>query len=116
MDGDDAGRLPQVRLDDDEALERDALFFYVGWRLRTGVARTLCCQLRDDGFAVDSELKTKVDRVFAAGNGADPRALVTVVAGPGVSAAVAINVQLSLEGADRAVAGSRAPAPASEVR
>jgi thioredoxin reductase len=117
LDGDAAGRLRHVVLDNGETLERDALFFYVGWRLRTDVARTLGCELRDDGsIAVDSEQKTTVDRVYAAGNCADPRALVPTAAGSGVTAAVAINVRLSLEDADRAVAGSRAAAPASEVR
>src|SRR3954451_9878661 len=46
LDGDD-GRLRQVRFGDGETLERDALFFYVGWRLRNDVARTLGCELRD---------------------------------------------------------------------
>jgi thioredoxin reductase len=107
--GDTGGREPRERA------AVYALFFYVGWRLRTDVARMLGCQLRDDGsIAVDSEQKTTVDRVYAAGNCADPRALVPTAAGSGVTAAVAINVRLSLEDADRAVAGSRAPA--SEVR
>ena len=35
------GRLRRVRLGDGQTLERDALFFYVGWRLRNDVARTL---------------------------------------------------------------------------
>ena len=85
LEGDDDGRLRRVNLDDGETLERDALFFYVGWQLRTGVARTLGCQLRDDGsIAVDSEQKTTVDGVYAAGNCADPRALVPVAAGSGL--------------------------------
>ncbi len=106
-----------MRLDDGETLDRDALFFYVGWRLRIDVARTLGCRLCDDGsIAVDSGQATTVDRVYAAGNCADPRALVPAAAGSGVTAAVAINTRLSFEDADRVVADSRAPAPASEVR
>jgi pyruvate/2-oxoglutarate dehydrogenase complex dihydrolipoamide dehydrogenase (E3) component len=94
-------------------LDRDALFFYVGWRLRVDVARTLGCRLGDDGsIAIDSGQATTVDRVYAAGNCADPRALVPAAAGSGVTAAVAINARLSFEDADRAVADSRAPAPA----
>jgi thioredoxin reductase len=117
LEGDDDGRLHRVHLDDGETLDRDALFFYVGWRLRNDVARTLGCELRDDGsVAVDSDQATTVDRVYAAGNCADPRALVPVAAGSGVAAAVAINVRLSLEDADRALASSRVAAPASEVR
>jgi thioredoxin reductase len=117
LDGDGTGRLRRVRLDNGETLDRDALFFYVGWRLRIDVARRLGCRLRDDGsIAVDSGQATTVDRVYAAGNCAEPRALVPAAAGSGVTAAVAINARLSFEDADRAVADSRAPAPASEVR
>jgi thioredoxin reductase len=116
LEGDGDGRLRRVRLESGETLERDALFFYVGWRLRNDLARTLGCQLRDDGsIAVDSEQATTVDRVYAAGNCADPRALVPVAAGSGVAAAVAINVRLSLADADHAVGDLRA-APASEAR
>jgi thioredoxin reductase len=115
LEGDADGRLRRVRLEHGETLERDALFFYIGWRLRNDVARGLGCGLRDDGsIAVDSEQATSVDRVYAAGNCADPRALVPVAAGSGVAAAVAINVRLSLEDADRAV-DPRA-ARASEIR
>jgi thioredoxin reductase len=117
LDGDDGGRLRRVLFDNGETLDRDALFFYAGWRLRNDVARTLACQLRDDGsIAVDSEQATTVDRVYAAGNCAEPRALVPTAAGSGVAAAVAINVRLSFEDADHAVARSRAPAPDSENR
>jgi thioredoxin reductase len=117
LEGDDDGRLRRVRLANGETLDRDALFFYVGWRLRNDVARRLGCRLREDGsIAVDSEQATTVDRVYAAGNCAEPRALVPAAAGSGVTAAVAINVRLTFEDADRAVADSRAPAPASKVR
>src|SRR4051812_19559018 len=117
LEGDDQGRLRRVVLDDGETLDRDALFFYVGWRLRSDLARRLGCRLRDDGsIAVDAEQATTVDRVYAAGNCAEPRALVPTAAGSGVTAAVSINVRLALEEADHAVASSHAPAPASEVR
>jgi thioredoxin reductase len=115
LEADADGRLRRVHLDDGETLERDALFFYVGWRLRNDLARMLGCRLRDDAsIAVDTAQATTVDRVYAAGNCTDPRALVPTAAGSGVAAAVAINVRLSLEDADRAVAASRAPA--SEAR
>ncbi|MEA2284640.1 MAG: hypothetical protein QOJ21_683 [Solirubrobacteraceae bacterium] len=111
------GRLRQIRLDDGKTLDRDALFFYVGWQLRNDLARALGCELRDDGsIAVDADQATTVDRVYAAGNSTDPRALVPMAAGSGVAAAVAINARLSIEDADRAVAASRAGAPASQVR
>ena len=99
------GRLRRVRLGDGQTLDRDALFFYVGWRLRNDLARTLGCELRDDGsIAVDANQATTVDRVYAAGNCSDPRALVPVAAGSGTAAAVATNTRLSFERADRAVA------------
>src|SRR3954463_11485098 len=101
----DNGCLRRVRLGDGQTLDRDSLFFYVGWRLRNDVARTLGCELRDDGsIAVDSDQATTVDRVFAAGNCSEPRALVPAAAGSGTTAAVAINARLSFEDADRAVA------------
>ena len=84
-------------------LDRDALFFYVGWRLRNDVTRRLRCELHDDGsIAVDSSQATTVDRVYAAGDCADPRALVPAAAGSGATAAVAINARLSAEDADHA--------------
>jgi thioredoxin reductase len=99
------GRLRRIRLGDGQTLGRDALFFFIGWRLRNEVARTLGCALRDDGsIAVDANQATTVDRVYAAGNCAEPRALVPAAAGSGVTAAVAINARLSVEDADRAVA------------
>jgi thioredoxin reductase len=101
------GRLRRVRLDDGQTLDRDALFFYIGWRLRSDLARTLGCELRDDdSIAVDANQATTVDRVYAAGNCSDPRALVPAAAGSGATAAVAINARLSVEDADSAVARS----------
>ena len=103
----DNGRLRRVRLGDGQTLDRDALFFYIGWRLRNDLARTLGCELRDDGsIAVDSNQATTVDRVYAAGNCCEPRALVPAAAGSGATAAVAINARLSFEDADSAVARS----------
>ncbi|MDX6708114.1 MAG: hypothetical protein QOI48_3960 [Solirubrobacteraceae bacterium] len=113
LDADKDGRLRRVRLENGQTIDRDALFFYVGWELRNDLARTLGCQLRTDGsVAVDSEQATSVDRVYAAGNCAEPRALVPTATGSGVTAAVAINVRLSLEDADHAVAHARVPATA----
>jgi thioredoxin reductase len=110
----DNGRLRRVRLGDGQTLDRDALFFYVGWRLRNDVARTLGCELRDDGsIAVDSNQATTIDRVYAAGNCSEPRALVPTAAGSGVTAAVAINARLCFEDADRAVARATTAARSS---
>ena len=117
LETDEAGRLRRVRLDDGDMLDRDALFFHVGWRLRTEVARTAGCQLRDDGsIAVDAGQATSVDRIYAAGNCVDARALVPAAAGSGVTAAVSINARLSLDDANQAVADCGARAAASEIR
>jgi thioredoxin reductase len=115
LDSDDGGRLRRVHLEDGETLDRDALFFYVGWQLRNDVARSLGCEFDDDdSIAVDSSQATTVDGVYAAGNCADPRALVPAAAGSGATAAVAINARLSMEDAHHAVTSSRAPT--TEVR
>ena len=53
---------------------------------------------------MDPNQATTVDRVYAAGNCSEPRALVPAATGSGVTAAVAINARLSFEDADRAVA------------
>jgi thioredoxin reductase len=99
------GSLARIRLGDGQTLDRDALFFYVGWRLRNDVARALGCELRDDGsIAVDANQATTIDRIYAAGNCSEPRALVPAATGSGTTAAVAINARLSFENADRAVA------------
>src|SRR4051794_11160080 len=59
LEGDDDGRLHRVCFDDGETLDRDALFFYVGWQLRNHVARVLGCGLREDGsIAVDAQQAT----------------------------------------------------------
>jgi thioredoxin reductase len=103
LSNDDGGRLRRLHLDDGETLDRDALFFYVGWQLRNDVACKLGCQLRDDGsITVDANQATTVDRIYAAGNCTDPRALVPAAAGSGATAAVAINARLSMEDADHA--------------
>jgi thioredoxin reductase len=103
----DNGRLRRVRLGDGDTLDRDALFFYIGWRLRNDIARVLGCELRDDGsIAVDSNQATTIDRVYAAGNCSEPRALVPTATGSGATAAVAINARLTFEDADSAVARS----------
>ena len=101
---DTGGHLRRLSLKDGETLDRDAVFFYVGWQLRNDVAGRLGCRLHDDdSIAIDSSRATTVDRVYAAGNCADPRALVPAAAGSGATAAVAINARLSTEDADHAV-------------
>jgi len=43
LDSDGTAHLRQVQLQDGRTLERDALFFYVGWQLRTQLAHQLGC-------------------------------------------------------------------------
>jgi thioredoxin reductase len=103
FDSDGNGHLRRIQLKDSRTLERDAVFFFVGWQLRTQLADQLGCALRDDGsIAVDPGHATTVDRVYAAGNCVDPRALVPAAAGSGGSAAVTINARLSFEDANHA--------------
>jgi thioredoxin reductase len=98
------GRLRRLRLDDGDTVDRGALFFYVGWQFRNDIAHSLGCQFGDDGsIAVDSTQATTVDRVYAAGNCADPKALVPAAAGSGATAAATINARLSMEDAHLAV-------------
>jgi thioredoxin reductase len=116
LHGDGTGRLRRVRLDNGQTLHCDALFFHVDWQVRTDLARTLGCELREDGsIAVDASQATTLDRIYAAGNCADPRALVPAAAGSGVTAALTINARLSFEDADRAAAALRVQSPASEL-
>ena len=99
LDSDDGGRLRRLRLGDGETLDRDALFFYVGWQFRNDVARRLGCQLHDDGsIAVNLSQATTVDRVYAAGNCADPMLNVPMAIADGARAAVFVNVRLVGEG------------------
>lgn len=103
------GRLSAVHVHGGQTFQRDALFFYKGWRLRTKLAASLGCALRGDGaIVVDADQATTVDRIYAAGNCTEPRALVPVAAGAGVTAAVAINARLSFDAANRAVRASAA--------
>ena len=98
-----------------ETLDRDALFFYIGWQLRNDVARSA-------GLPVP---RRRLDRgrLRPSDDGRPclrrrqlrrPRALVPAAAGSGATAAVAINARLSMEDADHAVTSPRAPT--TEVR
>ncbi len=117
LDGHGTGRLRRVRLDNGETLDRDALFFYVGWRLR---------KRRRPHAGLPAARRRLHRRRFRPSDDRRPRlrrrqlrrtaARVPAAAGSGVTAPVAINARLSFEDADRAVADSRAPARASEVR
>ena len=113
-DGD--GRLTAIELAGRDPIERDALFFHVAMEPRNALATTLGCALEENGFitAAPEDRQTSVDRVYAAGNCADPMQNVSLAIADGARAAVAVNVRLVGEGVVQplpARAGS-APAPA----
>jgi thioredoxin reductase len=106
------GRLTAIELTGRPPLTRDALFFHIGFRPRTALAAAIGCALGEDGFviAAEQDRQTSVDRVYAAGNCADPMQTVPLATADGARAALAVNVRLVEEG----VLQSRArPADAS---
>ena len=68
------GQLTAIELAGREPIERDALFFHVAMEPRSALAATLGCALEESGFvtAAPDDRQTSVDRVYAAGNCADP--------------------------------------------
>jgi thioredoxin reductase len=94
------GRLTAVELAGRPPLERDALFFNAGFQPRTALAAHIGCALDERGFVVAAEQdrQTSVDRVYAAGNCADPMLNVPLSIADGVRAALAVNVRLVEEG------------------
>jgi thioredoxin reductase len=94
------GRLTAIELTGRPPLERDALFFNVGLEPRTALAAGLGCALDEGGFviAAEQDRQTSVDRVYAAGNCADPKQNVPMAIGDGARAAVAVNARLVGEG------------------
>jgi thioredoxin reductase len=97
---DQDGRLTAIELSGREPIERDALFFHVAMEPRNALATTLGCALEENGFvrAAPEDRQTSVDRVYAAGNCADPMQNVVMAIADGARAAVAVNVRLVGEG------------------
>jgi thioredoxin reductase len=96
----DEGRLTAIELVDRDPIERDVLFFHVAMEPRSALARSLGCALNDAGFivAAPEDRQTSVDRVYAAGNCADPMQNVPLAIADGARAGVAVNVRLVGEG------------------
>jgi thioredoxin reductase len=89
------GRLTAIEFAGRDRVERDALFFFVRMEPRTGLAEALGCELTEGGFVVAGEdRQTTVDRVYAAGNCADPMHNVPMAIADGTRAGVAVNVRL----------------------
>ena len=94
------GRLTAVELTGRPPVERDALFFHVGMKPRTELAAALGCELREGGYVAvaEQDRHTSVDRVYAAGNCADPMHNVPMAIADGARAGVAVNMRLLAEG------------------
>ena len=94
------GHLTAVEVAGREPIERDALFFHVAMEPRSALAVTLGCALEESGFitAAPDDRQTSVDRVYAAGNCADPMQNVVMAVADGARAGVAVNVRLVGEG------------------
>ncbi len=101
-----ADRLAGVQLADGDLVRCAAVFIRPHLAPRPdGLLAGLGCAVDEAGFAVvDATGRTSVAGVWAAGNVADPRAQVITAAGAGSAAAIAINADLVLADADRAVA------------
>jgi thioredoxin reductase len=92
------GHLTAIELAGREPLECDALFFMVRMEPRTALASTLGCELDERGYVVaGDDRQTSVDRVYAAGNCADPMQNVPMAIADGARAGVHINARLAAE-------------------
>ncbi len=94
------GHLTAIEFDGREPLERDALFFFLAMRPRTGLAAALGCELDDSGYVVAAPMTraTTVDRVYAAGNCTDPSQNVPMAISDGARAGAYINFRLVEDG------------------
>jgi thioredoxin reductase len=104
---DGADRLRGVELAGGEVVPRSALFVAPRFVARDDLLSQLGCALGDDGWvATDPGGRTSVPGVWAAGNVADPMAIVITSAAAGSSAAAAVNLDLVQEDVDRALAAA----------
>lgn len=94
------GQLTEIALAGRDPLPADALFFHVGFRPRTALAAQLGCALDENGYVAADPMdrQTTVDRVYAAGNCADPMQNVAMAIADGARAGVMINLRLVTEG------------------
>jgi thioredoxin reductase len=89
-------RLRAVQLADRRTVARSALFIRPALRAHgDGIAPALGCELLAHGLVrTDSDGRTSVPGVWAAGNATNPRAQVITAAGEGSAVAIAINTAL----------------------
>lgn len=90
-----AGQLEALRLDDGTTVDREAMFFIVGQRERSGLAAALGCTFNAEG-SVDTGTNesTDVEGLFVAGDASRRAQLAIVAAAEGAQAAAAINTML----------------------
>jgi thioredoxin reductase len=102
-------RLQAVQLADGSTVPRAALFFRPALTAHpNGPAAALGCELAPGGLVrVETDGRTSVPGVWAAGNASNPRAQVITAAGEGSAVAIAINTEL-VQADARAETGSAA--------
>lgn len=107
------GALRGVRLDSGRVLDCQMAFFTIGHNPRVDLARSLGCELDDEGYVVvDRDGATSVEGVYAAGDLTPGYQLAPVASGEGTAAGVAC--ALSLQG-EQGAPDSPAKAPDCEV-
>jgi thioredoxin reductase len=101
----DDDRLRAIRLADGRQIPRAALFIRPALRAHSNSpAVSLGCDLLADGLVwTDTDGRTSVPGVWAAGNATNPRAQVITAAGEGSAVAIAINTDLVQEDVDAAM-------------
>ncbi len=105
----DGGRLERVVFDGGPPLPRAALFIVAGQRQHSELARSLGCEINDQGVVVTDEHEiSTVPGVYVAGNAAVGEQLIVVAVAQGVVAATAIHANLWVDDLrERAVTRSR---------
>ena len=94
FEGDD-GQLARVVFEEGPPLARSALFFNVGERQASGLARKLGCEFTEKGaVATGKHERTNVPGLYVAGDASRSVQLAIVAAGEGAEAAFAINTAL----------------------
>ena len=92
------GILEQIVFDNGETLARRAMFFSTGWKQSSNLAKSLGCQVTEEGCIETGEYEaTSVRGVYVAGDASRMVQFVIVAAAEGAQAAVAINKELMKE-------------------
>ena len=105
----ESDELVGVEVEDGTVVPGAAVFVRPGFTPHSDLLTRLGCAVHDDGWVItDSQGRTSVSGIWAAGNVTNPRAQVVTAAGEGSAAAIAINNDLSEE--DTLVAVATRPA------